>query len=160
MRDEYIAAEREYLKLSGFVSTFKIVLTAILLIFCFILGKTFGYKSFWVVVFCAFTVLYGIKLAYGYYLKPSMHYRRMTAHTNHFTFTFTKEHLTFDAKGAHADFPWKMFKKLYETKDHIILAHHSKSCTVLPKDAFTKEQLDDMLAIVGEGNSTMEYVAN
>lgn len=158
LRDEYIAAERIYLRLSGAVNTFKIVLTAVLLALCFVLGSTFGYNNYGVVICFALTVLYGLKLDYRYFIKPAAHYRRMTSNTNHFTFTFTKDNLTFDAEKAHADFKWKMFKKLYETADFIFLAHYSKSFTVIPKYAFTEEQLDAMRAIVGEGNSTMEYV--
>ncbi|MBQ6868652.1 MAG: YcxB family protein [Clostridia bacterium] len=157
--NEYINADRRYLSVSGQVSKVRIITLAALAALCLLCAYTI--EQIAIVSFVCFViiVLSLMKMTYRYFIKPKSNFNSKQKNAKSYSFTFTKDKISLTTQRASADFQWKMFKKLYETSDMIYLAHANKSFTIIPKRAFeNEEQLAAFRKIVGQGNSTMEYV--
>lgn len=157
--NEYINADRKFLSLSGQLSRGKLITFAVLMaisVICLTMPSYASLGLFCVIIFA----LWFIKMAFRYYIKPKNDFGKKASTAKTYEFTFTKDKISLTTQRASADFQWKMFKKLYETNDIIYLAHNNnKTCTMIPKRAFESEdQLSAFRKIVGQGNSTMEYI--
>ena len=157
--NEYINADRRYLSVSGQVSKVRIITLSALAAFCLFCANALTQIVAVSMLCFAFIVLKLIKMAYRWFIKPKSDFNSKQKNAKSYSFTFTKDKISLTTQRASADFQWKMFKKLYETSDMIYLAHANKSFTIIPKRAFEdNEQLAVFRKIVGQGNSTMEYV--
>lgn len=156
--NEYINADRRYLSISGRLTKIKMASALALIALSIISARVEGYEIP-AYICLALTVWWCIKMAFRYFVKPQSDFKSKSKNAKTFSFTFTKDKIAFSTQRASAEFQWRMFKKLFETNDMIYLAHANKSVTIIPKRAFTdEEQLAAFRKIVGQGNSTMEYI--
>ena len=156
--DEYLKGVKEYYEVSKTFGLFERWLITLCLAFSIILFMRKGLTLF-TLGFTTFVLIIVLWALWLYGVKPQRDFEKTSKITNNFGFIFTKEKIAFKADKASCDFKWKIFKKLYETSDFFYLAQTKGSYTMIPKRAFASlEEIESFKKIVGEGNSSMEYI--
>ena len=79
-----------------------------------------------------------------WFILPYTIYKRATTFKDHFIVSFQENHLFLENERGSKSWPWTAFSSFIESPHFFHLYFDTRSFFLIPKDAFAKEDIDDV----------------
>ena len=136
-----------------FISRREIKLMMILVnVFALLAAILYGFKLISPLPFLMSSVLWIAMMGAFWVWLPALIYKKSNTFRDRFTVSIDDNHFSINTSGGEKTWAWREFSNYYETPGFFHLYFDSKTFFLIPKDAFSEEELlDDARRIFREG---------